>query len=310
MTTQELVASKLEELGNKITLIETGPNLGFKKKAYLKAAAAIRNFPCDITAADQLEGVPGIGKGIMDKVDEIILTGTLKRLAALETKGTDYSGLLKVQGVGPVKAKELFDTYKVRNAVELLAKIKDGTIQDKPDQLEKLKRSAERAILIKGERMPLAKAEVMTADILFPLQLKVPTAIIQVTGSIRRKKATVKDVDMVFCGNSKECEEGRKVFLAMPWDYVELAGDTRITAVKDGYGVDIRFVSKDQYGSTVLYFTGSGQFNVQMRAKAKEMGYKLNEYGLFKDDVLIASKREQDIFAALGMPYVPPNKEK
>lgn len=308
MTNQELVASKLEELGNKITMIETGDNLNFKKRAYLKAAAAIRSFKGTLTSADQLDNIPGIGKSIKGKVEEILKLGSLKRLDALEAKGTDYSGLLKVQGIGPVKAKELFDEYGVHNAVELLAKIKDGTIKDKPENITKLQRSAERAILIKGERMPLAKAWDMCNPILSSLQCNCPKANIIVTGSIRRQKATVKDIDMVFAGSQEDIAKGRETFLKLPWDYVELAGDTRITAVKDGYGIDIRFVSKDQYGSTVLYFTGSGQFNVQMRIKAKEMGYKLNEYGLFKDDTLIASKREEDIFTALGMTYVPPEQ--
>jgi len=297
----QLIISKLKELGSKLELIENSPVISFKKMAYFKAAKAIEDLKDNITSIDQLKGVKGIGPSILFKIDEIIKTGTLSQLDSITN---DYTQLLKVQGIGPVKAKELYDTYKIKTIKEL-----ENLIQTKVIIDEKLEHSVQRALMIKEERIPLEKAKDIASEVELVLKLVAPRAWIQTAGSIRRKKATIKDIDIIFAGDVMDIKAGIAAYKGIKWDDIIMDGATRLSAIKDGIEVDIRFIDKSEYGSCLLYFTGPQELNIKMRQKAKDMGLRLNEYGLFDSaGVIIASKTEKEIFDALGMTYLEPEQ--
>jgi len=297
---KETVVQKLNDLASKIELIEPGPNAKFKKAAFVKAAKSITQLPA-LNDLSQLEGVPGVGEGIRKKAAEIFARGSLKQLDT----AVDFSDLLRIPGVGPVMAKSLHNQHGVTTVKQLVGLMAQGKIKD-----ETLERHARYALARNDRRLHREQMLEIADPIEMALKVECPWAIVEEAGSLRRKKPTCKDADFVFAGGKEDIEAGRKVFLGLKWDEVSMEGPTRISAVKDGVGVDIRFVPKECYGAAIMYFTGSQKFNILMRQRAKKLGYKLNEYGLWKvgveGETLVAREREQHIFAALGMPFVPP----
>lgn len=295
---KNIVIEKLTELANKVTQVETGVAAAYKRRVYLKAVKAIQNLKVPLKNGDQIAHIKGIGPSSVAKVNEILETGTLKQL---EKYDINYEELLRIPSVGPAKAKKLHETYGIKTLYELVNLFKNGTIFD-----AKLERNLIRTLMLKNKRIPRAEMLEIAEPIMFDFRVECPKANVILGGSIRREKPTCKDIDIIFAADDQTIEEGRKVFLAHKWDDITMNGDTRISTVTQGIGVDIRFISKKQYGAALLYFTGSGEFNKAMRSYAKKKGYKLNEYGLYKGNKLVASEREEDIFKKLGIPYMEP----
>lgn len=297
---KQLVVEKLKELGAKVELMESGPSVFYKKVAYFKAASAIEKMSLPLTKAEQVKDIPGVGEKIFLKVSEILSTGTL---SMLDNFTNDFSGLLKIGGVGPVKAKQLFNVYGVKTAAEVSRLIRAGKIVDK-----KLALNVQRALLNKGERILRTYILEISTPIELELRTECPKAIVQTCGSIRRGLSKCKDIDMIFCADPDIIEAGKRKFLSMDWDHVMAVGNTRLDAIMKGVAVNIRFMAREEYGSALLYFTGSGEFNKAMRTIAKNKGFKLSEYGLFRGKKIVARWLEEDIFKALGYKYIPPEK--
>lgn len=297
----EFIAAKLTSLASMLDVIDAGQFTYFKKRAYLKAAAAINNFPKPITKASQLAGVPGVGPSILTKVDEILKDGDLAILHPYD----DYSDLLKIQGVGPVKAKKLFNEFGVTKVSEVARLLGTNVITD-----PKLKQAVERALKVSDKRLPYVAARMLANMVELAIKLSAPKGIIQTAGSLRRQKSTIKDVDIIYAGNPSDIAAAKKAYMSIKWDYVSMNGETRCSAIYQGTEVDIRFVTREQYGATLLYFTGPAELNIRMRQEAIAKGLKLNEYGLWKGKRCIASKTEEEIFKALDMPYVKPEERK
>jgi DNA polymerase (family 10) len=315
---RDVVVQKLNELAAKVELIEPGPNAKFKKAAFIRAAKAIALLPA-LNDLSQLDGVKGVGEGIRKKVAEILATGSLARL----DNAVDFSDLLRIPGMGPVSAHRLHAAHGVTTVQQVIDLARSGEITD-----ETLIRHARLALARNGGRLPREQMLELAGPIEFALRAECPRAIIEAAGSLRRKRPTCQDVDFIFAAGEEDVTRGREVFLGLGWDEVSMEGPTRISAVRHGIAVDIRFVPKECYGSVILYFTGSRAFNVFMRQRAKRMGFKLNEYGLWKvgveGETLVAREREEHIFDALemrrfspeereeenlGAEYVPPKPE-
>lgn len=297
-TKKNQVVAALKDLGSKVELMESGPTVRFKKAAYFKAAKAIEG--CSATTLDEILVLPGVGSSIQKKIKEILDTGELRKLKKFDD---DFSGLLVIEGVGPVKAKSLHEQYGVRDAKGVMKLIKDGTIVD-----EKLRLNVQRALTLKNKRLPRKKIEEMADPVVLHLKVGCPQAIVQLAGSIRRLLATCKDIDILICGLPKVLEQARNVFLSYDWDLVTAEGTTRIDAIKDGIAVNGWFLPKECYGSGLLHCTGSGEFNQVLRGMAKRKGYKLSEYGL-KDretDEVLESWDEKKIFKLLGIKFIEP----
>jgi DNA polymerase (family 10) len=299
---KKLVVEKLKELGSKIELMESGPAVAYKKAAYFKAASAIDAMDVPLKNAEQLRSIKGIGDNIIKKVQEVLDTGTL---AKVDNFTNDYSELLKIETVGPKKARHLFETYGVKSLAEVQKLIVAGKIDD-----DKLALNVRRALMIGDRRLPLKEILEISNPIELHMRCEVPAAIIQVCGSIRRKTKTCKDVDILICGTEEVLERAKKVFLGYDWDLVTAEGNIRIDAIINGVAVNGWFLPKDCYGSAVLHCTGSGSFNEALRSIAKAKGFKLSEYGL-KDretDEILESWSEEEIFHCLGYDFIPPQE--
>jgi DNA polymerase (family 10) len=302
MNKKQLVAGKLRELASKVELMETGSAVVYKKAAYFKAAKAVEDLDGTLKSASQLEGIRGIGEKTMLKIDEILKTGTLHQL---ENFNSDFSELLKIEQVGPKKARQLFNEYGAKTPVDVMKLIKAGKIDD-----DKLEVNVKRALTLKKERLPREEMLEIAEPIELHMRCKACRCIIQVAGSIRRCTETNKDIDILICGDPEHLEEARKAFLDYGWDLVTAEGKVRIDVVKDGVGVNGWFLPKGCYGSGLLHCTGSGKFNEALRSVAKQKGYKLSEYGL-KDretDEVVESWNEERIFELLGFDFIPPEE--
>ena len=304
-------------------------NVSFKPWAYEKAAVAVADLSDDIHdlykkgGIKAIEEIEGVGVSIAGKIEEIIKTGHLKYYDQLKKKTpVDVSGLMSVERLGPKKIKKLYSELNIGNVEELERAARAGKIKnlenfgEKTEEnilksLEFLKSSGGRFIL--GYIMPdIRKIE---SDL---KKLKEVKKII-VAGSVRRRKETVGDVDILIVADgrspaSAKASAGKVMdfFINMPEVARVLAHGNTKSAVKlkNGLDVDVRVVAEESYGAALNYFTGSKYHNIALREIAMKKGFKLNEYGLFKlnakGESQIAGKTEEEIYEKLGLDYIEP----
>lgn len=286
----------------------------FRIRAYRRAAQNIDGLPKDVTtlSEEELEAVPGIGKDLAGKIQEYLSTG---KVAKHEELKKDIPGgvldLLRVPGLGPKKAKQFYDTLKIKSVDELEDAIRKGKLSGLPGIQKKTEENILQGIaLIKRgtERRPLGRVLPLADDIVRRMKDAAPVDKIEVAGSIRRMKETVKDIDILT--TSKKPEAVMDVFVKLPHVSRVLAhGPTKSSVItEDGIQVDLRVVEEDSFGAALQYFTGSKQHNIKLREMAVRAGLKLNEYGAFKEpgEKKIAGKTEEEMYKVLKLPYIPP----
>ena len=293
-------------------------NVEWKPQAYRKAARALENSK-DVRiiykkgGLKALEEIPGIGEGLGKKIIQYIETGKINQYEKVKKLVPKrISKIIEIPGMGPKKADLLYKKLGIKTIKDLelaisqhkIAKLK--TFGSKSE--ENLKNGI--ALLKKGfgERVPLKVAIVSANKIVS--NLKKYTNKITVAGSIRRKKSTVRDIDIL--ATSKNPNKAMDTFTKMR-EVVRVLGHgtTKSTIVlKNGIQSDLRIVPEKSYGAALSYFTGSKEHNVKLRQIAIRKGCKLSEYGLFdrKTNKFITGKTEKDIYKALDLDYVPPEK--
>ena len=290
----------------------------FSALAYAKAMKAFKALPGEITSVDDVKNIPGVGAKIQAKVQEILETGSLK--AAERTKkelNLDiYDALLKVHGIGPVKARELVKEHGIKSIAELRTK------QSLLNDVQKMGLKYYEDIL---ERIPRAEM-LLHEKILKSCLPKSSTGII--VGSFRREAENSGDIDMLITFESKVPEAKQKAaFLA----YVEslkscgyirdvlASGPKKCMAVvslgedKKARRLDLLITPHQEFAYSILYFTGSDAFNVAFRKHALKCGYTLNEHKMTPTGDKSeppAMATEKDIFDFLGLKYVEPQDRK
>lgn len=285
----------------------------FRIRAYFKAAQNIESLSKDIAEVvekDELEKIPGIGKDLAEKIKEIVKTGRLKFYQQL--KGNIPEGLtvlMSIPGVGPKTAKLLYDKLKIKNIRDLEKAATSHKISTLPGIKEKIEENILRGIaLIKKakERLSLSQALVIAAEFKQSLQRLKEVKRVEPAGSLRRRKETVRDIDILV--TSTRPEKVMDVFTGLAQVKEVLAkGPTKSSVLtKDGIQVDVRVVQPKSFGAALLYFTGSKEHNIRLRQLAVKAGLKINEYGLFRKKRWLAGKKEQDIFNRFGLSYISP----
>ncbi len=286
----------------------------FRIRAYRRAAQNMDNLSKDVSTLSQeeLESIPGIGKDLAGKIHEFLETG---KIAKHEELKREIPGgvlqLLQVPGLGPKKAKMLFERLKVKSVDGLEAAIRKGKLAGLPGIQKKTEENILKGIeLIKrgAERLPLGRALPLAEDIVRRIKDTAPVDNIEVAGSIRRRKDTVKDIDILT--TSKQPEAVMDAFVKLPHvTRVLMHGPTRSSVItEEGIQVDLRVVDADSFGAALLYFTGSKQHNIKLREMAVRAGLKISEYGVFKEpgEKRIGGKKEEDVYKALKLPFIPP----
>ncbi len=286
----------------------------FRIRAYRRAAQNIDGLSKDVAALSEedLETIPGIGKDLANKVREYLETGRIAKHEELKKEIPEgVLQLLQVPGLGPKKAKMLFDTLKVKSVEELEAAIQMGKLAGLPGIQKKTEENILQGIefLKRGaERRPLGRVLPLAEDIVKRVRDAAPVDKIEIAGSIRRMKETVKDIDILT--TSKNPEAVMDVFVKLPHvTRILMHGPTKSSVItEEGIQVDLRVVEEDSFGAALQYFTGSKQHNIKLREMAVKTGLKINEYGVFKEpsDKKVGGKKEEEVYKALKLPYIPP----
>lgn len=305
-----LVAKILYEVADLLEL----EGVEFKPRAYRRAAQAVESCPIpieDLVAQGRLRELPGVGESIAQKIEEIVQTGKLALHEELKAKlPVDLYALTQVEGVGPKTAKLLYEALGVRTLEDLERAAREGKIREikglGPKIEEKIlrglqeARGAEKRELL-GYALPLARnlRQKLLSTGLFQR--------IELAGSLRRGKETVGDLDIL--GISPHPEEAARAFCTLPEVEEILAQGPKKSSVRlsGGLQADLRIVPEESFGAAWQYFTGSKAHNIRLRERAVARGWKLNEYGLFdENDQMLAGRTEEEIYKALGLPFIPP----
>ena len=287
----------------------------FKPQAYRRAAQAIETLPADIATVareGRLNEIPGVGKGIAASVNEIVETGSLAHLSSLrEELPEGVQHLIRLPGIGPKRAFALSRDLGIRTVDDLEAAAEAGRVRDLPGFGEKTeenilasirvsKTARERRLL--GEILPIAR------DIKQRLASLDSVRQVSLAGSIRRRKETIGDVDILVA--STRPEEVMEVFATLPGVSRVLARGTTKTSVvlSTGIQVDLRVVAEEHFGAALQYFTGSKEHNIAVRKLAIARNWRLNEYGLLDLAAgrTIAGEDEAGVYRALGLAWIEP----
>lgn len=302
----------------------------FRVIAHDRAARLFESYPDDVLALAESGGVKaltaieGVGAKIADKVIEFASTGVVseeRELLAQVPEG--LLEVLKVPGLGPKTVRALWQTLGVTGVASLQKVIEDGTILTVPRMGQKKVDNIKAALAFAAQeqqRTPLGVA-MPAAERIVAFMLKVPgVSRAAFAGSMRRGRDTVGDLDILVA--TTDVPAAREAFTRMDGVTQVLAAGESKCSVRLGLEgaviqADLRMVPEESFGAAWLYFTGSKEHNVRLRERAQRQGRTLNEYGLYPEDneksgphtrgvQPLAGRTEEEIFAALGVPFVPP----
>lgn len=298
-----------------------GADERFRALAYENAAKTITNLDEDISiyATDiaELDKLKGIGESIAGKIIEYLQTGKIKtHEKLLKQIPVELLELMEITGFGPATIKALHEKLKVNNREDLIQVLESKKIQTLKGFGAKKIENMRRGLKLYKEthtRMLLKDAEQIGAKMLAAIRSIAGVEKADLAGSLRRKKETVGDIDIVVIAKEKDWKKIINKFIHLPdVDRVLASGDTRGSVIlkKDNTQVDIRVVHDYEYGSAMLYFTGSKEHNLQLRMMAKERGYKINEYGLFDNSTgqRLAGDTEESMYKVLDLRFITPEK--
>jgi DNA polymerase (family 10) len=291
-------------------LLEIQGESPFRARAYRRAARVIDALPQSVgslvAGGSNLSELPGIGKDLAGKIGDIVTTGHFELLDTLKKElPGDLGDMAALPGLGPKRVKLLYDKLKVRTVDDLRRVLRNGRLPELkgfgPVSAKKLLAALEKPREQKRFKLAVAEAEAeaLTAYLR-------GSGRIAVAGSLRRRRETVGDIDILVTAKDGAAVGGR---LAAYDSVAEVLahGPTRTTVVlRSGIHVDVRAVPDESYGAALMYFTGSQSHNILLRGLANERGWKLNEYGLFSGKRRIAGATEEEVYKKLGLAYIPP----
>ncbi|HEY1810006.1 MAG TPA: DNA polymerase/3'-5' exonuclease PolX [Acidobacteriaceae bacterium] len=302
-------------------LLEIGSGDPFRIRSYRRAAEAVESTTVQLSTiagdAKKLQEIPGIGKGMAANIQEIEKAGTLPLREELLLKyRPTMLELLKLPGMGPKSVALFWEALQVSSVADLEAAIAAGKLKDLPrfgeKQIEKLRKGIEEYKKNSG-RFLIDEAEIAAEKLTAYLRAFPGLDTIEPAGSLRRGRETVGDLDILVTGPA--CAED-KVQAAVdytaaypPISNLIAKGQNKVSFnLRSGLQVDVRLLPKGSYGAALQYFSGSKMHNVAIRQRALKRGYTLSEYALARveDGSFVAGATEEEIYAALGLDWIPP----
>ncbi|MDA0658191.1 MAG: DNA polymerase/3'-5' exonuclease PolX [Planctomycetota bacterium] len=311
------VSASLNQLAD---LLEFQGANSFRIRAYRQAAATIA--ACDEQVVDRLDDplrpltdLPGIGKDLAQKIETLARSGNLPQLEELSKQiPLSVLDLVRVPALGPKKAAVLFRELGIDNLTDLRAACVSGSVAALKGfgakSCEKILHGIEIAEQA-NQRMRLDKATHFAAELKSYMELARGAHHLEFAGSFRRGRETVGDLDLLVASTDP------RLIMDHLGQFPEVGeiiarGETKMSVrMRNGLQVDLRVVAADAMGAAWQYFTGSQDHNVTLRGRAKELGLKVNEYGVFRileagAEERIASVTESEVYAAVGLPWIPP----
>jgi DNA polymerase (family 10) len=284
----------------------------FRVLAYDRAATSLRDFEGDLAAtarAGKLDDIPAIGKDLSEMIEEYIKTHRVRRFER-ECRGIPDGliDLMNVPGLGPKTLAQLYKRFHIQGFEDLKRTLEGGALLKVPGFGEKKVENLRRGVslwLSSKQRMPLGIALPLAEELLEQVRTIELVAQADVAGSIRRRRETIGDMDILI--TSPDSARALRELTRLPLIKKVLAlGDTKATVLlANRIQVDIRAVAPESYGAALQYFTGSKQHNVHLRTIARQKKLKFNEYGVFRGNKRICGASEEDVYKTLNMP-VPP----
>lgn len=306
------VAAALEEVATLLELTGANP---FRVRAFTNAARSLDALDTDfesLVAGGRLAEIPGIGKGIANDVTELATTGRLTVLEELKLAvPLGLLDVIRVPGLGPKKVRALWEKLEITDLDGLEVAAKEGRLRDlegfgaKTEEkilagVARLRKDAGRVLWPKAARLATLFAD--------DLRRRPDVDRIEIAGSLRRRLETVHDVDLLAAVNEAERDAVMDAFVGHPLVRETLArGVTKSSVVThDGVQVDLRAVSPREFPFALHHFTGSKEHNTKLRGRAKSLGLKMSEWGIFRGDAPCEAVDESEVFALLGIPFIPP----
>jgi DNA polymerase (family 10) len=313
------IAGALEDVAVLLQIEGANP---FRIRAYQNAARTVEEHTTPLRLLVQedadLTELPGIGKDLAASIRELVTTGKLELLDELSAR-IPYSlvELTRLPGVGPKKARRLWEALSVRTIDDLERVAEDGAVAE----LDGFGARSQQKILDgihayrrHHDRMSLSEAEQHVGPLLTYLQEHEAVERLEVAGSYRRRRETIGDIDLLaIAADAASVMERFRSYSQV--ERVELSGDTKTTVVlRCGLQVDLRVLPAASYGAALQYFTGSKEHNVRLRKRAVAQGLTVSEYGVFRADddrdagdrTPLAGREENDVYEALGLTWIPP----
>jgi DNA polymerase (family 10) len=316
-------------LGKYADLLEIQGEGRFRVLAYRNAARTIETLSRPVTQLI-VEGkdlktlkLPGIGERMAHHVEEIVKTGTFQALKALRKEiPVTLDELLEVEGLGPKRTKQLYEKLGISSVKQLEQAIASGNLESLPGFGKKSVENIRRAIqnwAKRPKRFKLLDADQLVRPLIEYLREGGNIERLEVAGSYRRRMETVGDIDILAASdNAKPVMQRFQTYPEV--ERVIAAGTTRGTVIlRSGLQVDLRILPQRCYGAALHYFTGSKAHNIAVRTLGVERGLRISEYGIFRapkgkkpeevgieDGERIGGAREEDVFRAVGLDWVPP----
>lgn len=294
-------------------LLEIQGENQFRIRAYRNAARTVETLgmpAASLVRSGGLDELPGIGADLAGKICTILETGTLPLLEELTAKTPEsLVQMLRIPGLGPKRATQIYETLGITTLEALESAAKTGRLRELPG----IKSTIERKILqgladLRGRsgRWRLADADAYVQPLLAHLKACRAVARLEIAGSYRRRKDTVGDIDILVASSQPETVVKRFVSYARV-KQVQAEGPTRSAVVLDcGLQIDIRVLPEASFGSALHYFTGSKSHNIAIRGLGLKRGLKINEYGVFRGTRRCGGATEEEVFRAVGLPWIPP----
>jgi DNA polymerase (family 10) len=313
--TKQDVLDMLRDLAE-LTMLDEGDPQSFRVRAYESAAQAINAQATDLgkMTAKELQKIEGIGKSTADKIRELLETGKVPKLEALRQKHPrSVVALLRIQGLGPKALQRFRAELGVHSIDDLRRALAEHKLRSMKGFGEKSEEKLARALARLDEQGSVERTPISVA---LPLATRIVGRMLEVPGvthasycgSLRRFSETIGDVDIVVASDAPE--KVMDALTAMPSvERVIARGESKTSIVTHrGTQVDLRVVAAHQLGAARLYFTGSKGHNIKLRQRALLRGLTLNEYALseIEGGKVIASETEEQIYAALGLPWISP----
>lgn len=310
----EGVAAVLDEIGDLLEL--KGENV-FRAVTYRAVARAIRDLRepvADLVAQGRLGEIPKTGPSVTEAITQLVTTGRSERHAKLKTEVPEgLITLLRVPGVGPATARAIYQNLKITTIDELEEAAKAHRLRELPKIQAKTEENILRSIAALRQRTgrSLLHHARDAADEMIATLRRHGVEQISVAGSVRRYRETIGDIDLLV--PAAEAAPIMEAFTTAPSVERVLAhGDTKSSVIVGrGLQIDLRVVPPHSWGAAMLYFTGSKEHNVRLRGYALKRRLLLNEYGLYRvgaeaRGMEIASRTEEDVYAALDMDWIAP----
>jgi DNA polymerase (family X) len=297
------------------SLLEARDESVFRVRAYQRAAQTLETLGEDVAAVAArggLTALPAVGRDLAARIEEYLATGRIAQLEAVRaTLPAGFLALLEIRGLGPRTARALWEQLGVNSVERLEALCRSRQIIGVAGIREKTC-----ANILKGierwkaghARTPLAAARAIAAQVSEALRAHGGVERLEVAGSLRRLRDTVKDVDLLV--TSTDPARVIRTFTTLPSvAEVTAAGPTKASVRhQDGLAIDLRVVEPAVLGAALQYFTGSKEHNVRLREMASRRGLRISEYGVFDESTgaRVAGASEEEVYATVGLPWIPP----